>query len=339
MLLGGRIKMDIKQLPKIELHCHLDGSVRPRTIKELAEEVGLKLPTDHIEGIRELMVAPMNCQSLKEYLMRFDLPVKLMQTKASLKRIGYEVMEDAAKENIKYMEIRFAPLHHVHQGLSIIEVIESVLEGIKKAENEFDIQGSLILSCLRHSPVETAYDVIEAGKAYIGKGVVAFDLAAAEELGFCHHFVEPVALARQYGYRITIHAGEQGVGQNVYDAIHLLGAERIGHGIYIRNHKEAYDLVKNQGIYLEMCPTSNVQTKAVSSFEEHPIKEFLKDNIGVTINTDNRTVSSTTMSREINVVDETFGLSLEEYRRIYQYSVEAAFTDEVTKKNLRNKMI
>ncbi|WP_105619906.1 adenosine deaminase [Vallitalea okinawensis] len=330
--------MDIIRLPKIELHCHLDGSVRPETIKELAKEVGIKLPTDQIEGIRDLMVAPMDCQSLKEYLMRFDLPVKLMQTKSSLERVAYEVMEDAAKENIKYMEIRFAPLHHVHEGLSVIEVIESVIRGVKKAEDRFDIQGNLILSCLRHSPVETTYDVIEAGKAYLGNGVVAFDLAAAEEPGFCLQFVEPVALARQYGYRITIHAGEQGVGQNVYDAIQLLGAERIGHGIYIRNHKEAYELVKDKGIYLEMCPTSNVQTKAVSSFEEHPIKEFLKDGIGVTINTDNRTVSNTTMSNEIDVVDETLGLTLEEYRCIYLYSVEAAFVEEEMKERLRAKL-
>ena len=144
--------------------------------------------------------------------------------------------------------------------------------------------------------VDSAFEVVEKGKKFLGKGVVAIDLCASEEEGFCGKFVEPIALARQYGYRVTIHAGETGIGKNVLEAVELLGAERIGHGVFIKDCLEAYNIVKEKRVVLEMCPTSNVQTKAVNSFSEHPIYDFHKDGIKVTVNTDNRTVSDTNMT-------------------------------------------
>lgn len=328
--------MNFKKLPKIELHCHLDGSVRPETIIELAKIEGIKLPSYDIETIKNIMIAPMECTSLNEYLEKFEIPVAIMQSKENLKRITYELMEDSAKENIKYIEIRFAPLLHTNKGLSSEEIIQSVLEGIKEGEKNYDIKGNLILSFLRHMPVETIYEVIEAGKKYLGDGVVAIDLCASEDKGFCEKFIQPFLLGKEYGYKVTIHAGETGIGENVLDAVQMLGAERIGHGIHIKNCKEAYDIVKEKNIVLEMCPTSNVQTKAVDSFEVHPILDFHKDGIKVTINTDNRTVSNTTLTKEYHVIKDNFNIDLDIYKNIYFNSVNAAFIDCQTKENLKN---
>ncbi|MBC2852376.1 adenosine deaminase [Cetobacterium sp. 2G large] len=328
--------MNFEKLPKIELHCHLDGSVRPETIIELAKIEGVDLPTSNIEKIKNILIAPMECTSLNEYLERFQVPVAIMQSKESLKRVAYELMEDSAKENIKYIEIRFAPLLHTNKGLTSEDIIQSVLEGIKEGEKNYDIKGNLILSFLRHMPAETIYEVIEIGKKYLGQGVVAIDLCASEEKGFCEKFIKPFLLGKNYGYRVTIHAGETGIGENVFDAIQTLGAERIGHGIHIKNCKEAYELVKEKNIFLEMCPTSNVQTKAVNSFDAHPILDFHRDGIKVTINTDNRTVSNTTLTNEYHVIKENFEIDLDTYKNIYFNSVDAAFTDCQTKEKLKN---
>lgn len=257
-----------------------------------------------------------------------------MQSKESLRRIAFELYEDAAKENVKYMEIRFAPILHTMEGLKIDEVIESVLDGINDAEKQYNIKGNLILGCMRFMSIEKAYEVIEAGKKFIGKGVVAIDLCAAEEEGFCRKFVEPMKLARKYGYRITIHAGETGIGKNVLEAVELLGAERIGHGVFIRNCKEAYDIVKEKNVTLEMCPTSNVQTKAVKDFNDHPMYDFFKDGINVTVNTDNRIVSNTDMTNEIHIAFSKFNITYEDYIEIYKKSVEASFADIKIKNEL-----
>ncbi|AYV23313.1 MULTISPECIES: adenosine deaminase [Vibrio] len=326
--------MNYKQLPKIDLHCHLDGSVRPETIIELASIQGVDIPSQDIEVIRDLMIAPETCSNLLEYLKRFDLPLSVMQTKEALERIAFEVYEDAALENVKYMEVRFGPLLHREQGLNIEEIISSVVAGMKRAEEVHGIKGNIILSLLRHMPTDEINDVIDVGAAYLGKGVAAFDLAGGEELGFCEKFVPFAKYAKEQGLNVTIHAGEQGEGQNVYDAITMLGAERVGHGIHIATHQQAFDLVHEKQVALETCPSSNVQTKAVESMTVHPIEDFRQRGIPVTINTDNRTVSNTTMTKEVQLVIEQFGLSEEDYMHIYRNSVNAAFTNDAIKQQL-----
>jgi adenosine deaminase len=214
-----------------------------------------------------------------------------------------------------------------------------VIEGMKEAEEQFDIKGNIILSCMRTMSVESAFEVVEKGKIFLGKGVVAIDLCASEEEGFCGKFIEPIALAREYGYRVTIHAGETGIGKNVLEAVEWLGAERIGHGVFIKDCVEAYNIVKEKQVVLEMCPTSNVQTKAVNQFSEHPIYDFHRDGIKVTVNTDNRTVSDTTMANECDVVCNEFAMSDEEYKQLYMNSVEASFADEKTKEKLKKYLL
>ncbi len=327
--------MNSINLPKIELHCHLDGSVRPETIIDIAKKEGVDIPSYNVELIRNMVIAPVDCVSLDDYLKRFSIPVSIMQSKESLRRIAFELFEDSAKENVKYMEVRFAPLLHIEKGLTVQEIIESVLDGIKDAERKYDIRGNLILSCLRTMPVEGVFDVVKCGRKFLGKGVVAIDLCASENRGFCQKFMEPILLAKEYGYRVTIHAGETGVGENVLEAVQLLGAERIGHGVYIKDCKEAYDVVKDKGITLEICPTSNLQTKAVATLSEHPAFDFYKDGIKVTLNTDNRTVSDTNLSNEYNDILNGFNMTYDDYKELYYNSVEASFADSETKRKLK----
>lgn len=327
--------MDFELLPKIELHCHLDGSVRPETILDIATKENIEIPTYDLNQLRGLLEAPLECKSLVEYLDRFNLPIKIMQSKESLRRITYELLEDAAKENVKYIEIRYAPVLHTENGLTIEQVIESVIDGIKQGEKDFNIKANLILSCLRHRGADSAATVVEAGKKFLDKGVVAVDLAGAENEGFAKEFVDVISIAREYGYRVTIHAGETGIGLNVVDAIKLLHAERIGHGVAIKDLKEAYDLVKENNVTLEMCPTSNMQTKAVKSYEEHPLFKFYKDGIRVSFNTDNRTVSATNITGECKSIDKVVNMTHEDYKKIYNDSVDATFATEEVKLYLK----
>ena len=325
----------IKKLPKIELHCHLDGSVRPETILDIAKKENIELFSYDIEEIKKAVIAPEECTSLNDYLTRFKLPNLIMQTRDSLERVTFELFEDGARENIKYMEVRFAPMLHTENGLTMGEVIESVLSGMRRAEELYEIKGNLILGCLRFMGEEIAIKTVEAGKDFLKEGVVAIDLCGNEDRGFAKDFKRAIDLARTYGYRVTIHAGETGIGENVLEAIEILGAERIGHGVFIRDCKEAYDIVKDKGIFLEMCPTSNVQTKAVTGIKDHPLYDYYKNGIKVTINTDNRTVSNIDMTNEISIAISELGLTDEDYKGIYLNSVEATFADEETKKWLK----
>ncbi|MGG5463186.1 adenosine deaminase [Clostridium sp. B9] len=327
--------MNLLNLPKIELHCHLDGSLRVETAIELAKKEGIKLESYDYDKVKELLVIPENCSSLDEYLRRFDLPVSILQKSENLERVAFELMEDANKENVKYIEIRFAPLFHLEQGMTQEEVIESVIKGIRRAEEIYDIKGNVILSCLRHHSVDSVYEVIEAGKKFIGKGVVAIDLAGCELKDFVKPYEEVMRVAREAGFRVTIHAGETGYGKNVKDAIELLGAERIGHGLFIFNDEEAYNLVKDKGVTLEMCPKSNIDTKGVKEYVEHPIYKYHKDDIKVNLSTDNRTVSNITLTEEFSNVNEAFHISFEDYKKIYLNSVDAAFCTEEVKETLK----
>lgn len=312
-------------MPKIELHCHLDGSLRPETVLEL-------IPKSDLQSIRSQMIVPDACDSLVTYLERFKLPVQLMQTKEVLSRVSYELMEDAYHDGVKYIEIRFAPELHTLKGLSEKEIIEAVLEGIRDGEKAFEIRGNLILSYLRHSAIEGLERLIEVGKDYLNQGVVAIDLCGAEEKGFCEPYRLIFHKARALGFRVTIHAGETGFHENIIEAIQWLGAERIGHGVAMMNHPETKRLVQEKNIGIECCPTSNLQTKAIKKINHHPINDFYKEGLKVSFNTDNRTVSNTTMTQEYQLIKNTFHWEDDYYQNIFKQSVEMSFADETTKK-------
>jgi adenosine deaminase len=224
----------------------------------------------------------------------------------------------------------------MNKGLTVEEIIESAINGISKANKEFSIIGNLILCCMRHEDPLRSILLVESARRYLNKGVVAIDLAGNE-----HDFApelhrEAFDLAKEYGFKITIHAGETGRSENIIKSINLLHASRIGHGVNCMDDIDALNLVKEKNITLEMCPTSNIQTKAVTSYENHPIAKFHMDGVNINISTDNRTVSNITLNDEYKILGDIGFFSLEDYKLIYLNSIDASFADPKTKEILRS---
>lgn len=324
------------ELPKIELHCHLDGCLRTKTVIELAKKENIKLDSLEYEKVEELLVVPSECDSLDTYLKRFDLPILLMQNRENLKRISYELIEDVNRENVKYIEIRFAPLLHTEGGLSVREVIESILEGMKEGERDFNVKSNLIICIMRDHDLESGYKLVEECKEFIGKGLVGIDLAGGEVDGFVFKYKEMFDIARSYGFKVTVHAGETGCSQNVVDAVQILGAKRIGHAVAIQNDEKAYNIIKEGRITLEMCPQSNVDTKAVVSYKTHPLRRFLNEDLEVNLSTDNRTVSNIDLTTEYKILNEIDEIDYLDYKKIYLNSVRGAFCDNEIKSYLES---
>lgn len=325
----------LKKLPKIELHCHLDGSVRPETMYELLLEEGEDMEDISLEQFEKMAKVVDECNSLVEYLERFSYPLKVMQRKENIERITYELLEDLSKQNVKYVEIRFAPFLFMEKGLSFDESVESVLKGMERAKGDFNILSNAILVCMRHENVEKSIELVEKGEKFLGKGVVAVDLAGSEEGFPPENHKEAFDLAYKKGYNITVHAGETGRHENITKSIELLHAERIGHGIAAIKSPEVMELIKNKNIFLEMCPISNLQTKAVESLDEYPIKEFLDNDILVTVNTDNTTVSNTSLDKEYELLIDGLGFSIEDIIKLIKNSTEATFLPKEEKAYLK----
>ncbi len=326
--------MNFLNMPKIELHCHLDGSIRPSTLFELAVSLGITNKTT-LESFSPLIRVSNDCSSLVDYLKCFDMPIEVMQRKESLRRIARELIEDVAKTNVKYIEVRFAPHLHTNKGLTFEQVISSVLEGLEEGKTLTGTRYNLILCCMRHMPLSTSMEVVELGLPFLGNGVVAIDLAGDEAHFPPNIHAAAFQKAKALGYHITVHAGETGNAQNVLDAIENLCAERIGHGLAIKDEPHAYAFVKKNQTPLEMCPTSNVQTQGVKHFSEHPIMAFLKDGIHTTINTDNMTVSGITLETECFCLSEDLDAQTEDIWFLYKNALEASFASEEDKAYLR----
>lgn len=329
----------LDKLPKIELHCHLDGSVRPETMYELLLQQGEIEKLDDINDFKELVSVKDECQSLKEYLEKFSYPLKVMQNEENIERITFELLEDLNKENVKYVEIRFAPFLHMSQGLTFDEVVESVLRGMERAKSEYNILSNGILICMRHEPVENSIEVVNQGEKYLGKGIVAVDLAGNEHDFPPEIHKEAFDLAYEKGFNITIHGGETGIVENISKSIELLHAKRIGHGIAAIKDLGVMELLKEKNIFLEMCPTSNFQTKAVDIIQNYPLRTYMDFSIGVTINTDNTTVSNTNLAKEYRLLMEKMDFTLDEISKLIYNGVEASFLSLEEKEDLRNLIL
>ncbi len=323
------------KIPKIELHCHLDGSVRPETMYELMLQQGENLETKDIKKFEKLVSVREECDSLIEYLKKFSYPLKVMQKGENIERITYELLEDLSKQNVKYVEIRFAPFLHMNDDLTFDEVVESVLKAMGRAKKDLNILSNAILICMRNQSLENSLKVVEYGEKYLGKGVVAVDLAGNEQDFPPEMHKEAFELAHKKGYSITIHGGETGIVENIPKSIELLHAKRIGHGIAAIKDPKVMELLKEKNIFLEMCPTSNLQTKAVDSIKNYPIRKYLELGIGVTINTDNTTVSNTSLAKEYELLMDKLNFSMEEILKLIDNGVEAAFISREEKEDLR----
>lgn len=279
---------------KVELHCHLDGSLNIDFVQEMLREQGIIYNREELK--RKLEVQS-DCSSLTEYLEKFELPLLCLQTKEGLRRAAYELVRGVAAEGVRYIEVRFAPMLSTDKGLSCAEVIESVVAGLHEAGKKYGVYASAIVCAMRHHSSEQNIEMLRAARTFVGKGVCALDLAGDESAFPTHLFRELFMQAKEWGIPFTIHSGECGSADNIREAIEL-GAKRLGHGIALWKSPELRALCKERGIGVEMCPTSNLQTKAVDSLELYPLQQFLDEGLLVSIHTDNRTVSGTNLKRE-----------------------------------------
>ena len=310
-------------MPKIDLHCHLDGSMTQKSIIDiLGRDVALS----------EVQVSD-ECTSLAEYLSKFDAMMECIQTEENLKKAAKEFLLGLQADNVKYVEARFAPALSINQGLSYKQVMEAVLDGLKEASAECGIMYQVIACCMRHHSEETNMAMLKECREYLGEGLCAVDLAGDEAAFPTKKFYNLFEYARQVGYPFTIHSGECGDVNNILLAAEW-GAKRIGHGIAMMRNKEVMKVVADKRMGVEMCPISNYQTKALAPDGVYPIREFAKAGILATINTDNRLVSNTSITKEMEFLNEQFGITEEELLQYQKNAIEVAFCNEFTKHEL-----
>ena len=326
----------VKMLPKVELHCHLDGSICAKTIRKLAKMQGYPLPESE-EELQNMLQAPKDCTSLAEYLKRFDVVLELLQTKEALEEVAYDLIEQAADENVQYIEIRYAPYLVTEKGLTPEESIEAVLKGLKRGEETFQVKSNLLLCGMRHHEEEKNTKIVELARAFKETSVVGFDLAGDEKSYPALNYKTVLKLAEEYHILITLHAGECGSVQNIIQSVQM-GAKRIGHGIAMYDDEKVRALCKEKDILIEMCPTSNIQTKAVETWEKYPFAKFYKEGLKICINTDNRTVSGTTLTQEYMELYQHFKISYADMKQLNKNAIEGSFASDKIKESVLNKI-
>ncbi len=322
----------------IDLHVHLDGSLEPEEVLLLARKSGVKLPTEDPAELRNLLTVEEDCQSLKEYLERFDLPLLVLQTAGSVEKSVYMMLKRLSAQGLIYSEVRFAPQLHCAQGLSQEEVVAAAVKGLNRAEEETGMPAQLILCCMRFpGPQDKNRETVEVAKKYLGKGVCAVDLAGDEAGNPTRNYEALFGYAREIGVPVILHAGESAGSFSVADALNM-GAQRIGHGILAAESEEVMARLKAENIPLEVCYTSNLQTKAAKTLPGHPIRMLFDRGLTVTVNTDNMSVSDTNLKREYRRLMDEFGFTLEEMKTIALNAVEASFINDYMKKALSQKV-
>jgi len=312
-------------LPKTDLHVHLDGSLRLQTILDLARQDGIELPASDIDGLRAAIGCGDHFGSLVDYLRGFDITLRVMQTEEALERIAFELAEDAHRENVRYMEVRYAPMLHTRGGLKLTKVVEAVLDGLRRARESYGIKSNVIICGIRNISPESSYEMAELAVAYKGRGVVGFDLAGAEAEFPAKHHRKAFQLVRDNNINCTIHAGEAYGPESIAQAIHVCGAHRIGHGCRLRENGDLLHYVNDHRIPLECCPSSNVQTGAVKTLASHPIKLYFDLGLRVTVNTDNRLITDTTVSKELWLVHTRMGMSFADIKSLIVAGFKSSF--------------
>jgi adenosine deaminase len=328
----------LRALPKTDLHCHLDGSVRLATLLELAEQQGVRLPADTPEGLAEAIHLGEVCDSLEDYLTAFDVTLAVLQTEEALYRAAHELALDCAAENVRYFEVRYSPVLHTRQGLKPTTILDSVLEGLRDAKRATGIKSNVIVCGIRHMDPQTSVRLAELAVAYKGKGVVGFDLAGAEEGHPARRHQEAVQLIRDNNVNVTIHAGEAFGPESIAQAVHYCGAHRIGHGVRLRENGDLLNYLNDHRIPLEMCPSSNVQTQSVAGFASHPLKFYFDFGLRVTVNTDNRLITDTTSTKELLVAHEKMGFTLADICTVLVQGFKSAFLPFREKQDLLRRV-
>jgi adenosine deaminase len=314
----------LRLLPKAELHCHLDGSLRPATMIELGHEHGKPMPTSDAESLREFMRVD-DARHLEDYLERFAITLSVMQTESALERVAFELAEDAAADGVRYIEVRYAPVLNTREGLTLEQAVEAPLRGLARAQREHGVVGRVIVCSLRHMPLSVSQELAELAVAYRHHGVVGFDLAGGEVGNPASAHAPAFAYARSHDLACTCHAGEGDDAGSVREAIHVCGVHRIGHATRLIEDTSLTDYCNDRRIPLEICLTSNVQTRAARSYATHPFREYFDRGLNVVLNTDNRLMSGTTLTDEYVHAAESLGFTFDELAEVALNGFESAF--------------
>ena len=314
----------LRRIPKAELHCHLDGSVRPETLLELGREYKVPMPRNSTEELRDFMLVS-DAKSLEDYLKRFEVTVSVMQTAEAIERIAYELGADAAADGVRYIEVRNAPILNSRGKLDMGEALEAQINGLARAEKDHGVIARSIVCSLRQLPPETSLELAQLAVAYKEKGVVAFDLAGGEAGFPASAHSDAFAYARKHNLAVTIHAGEGDGARSVRDAVHKCGANRLGHATRLIEDPELTQYVNDRRIGLEICLTSNVQTHAAKSYETHPLRQYFDRGMNLTLNTDNRLMSGTTLTDEYVYAAKRLDFNFDELCTMALNGFESAF--------------
>ena len=329
----------IRKLPKAELHCHLDGSLRVSTILELATLQKVQLPADNQEDLHKFLAIKGKMKNLEEYLKIFDITLSVLQTPESLQRVSFELAEDCWNDSVRYVEVRYSPILHTQKGMTSSESVDAVKMGLDHAEAEFGIKTGIILCGIRNISPEVSLKLADLAVQYKNQGVVGFDLAGAEENFPAKHHQEAFELILKKNINATLHAGEAFGPESIHQAIHACGAHRIGHGTRLKENEDLMAFINDHRIALEICLKSNIQTRSISSLKNHPFKYYFDQHLRVTLNTDNRLISDTTLSEEYYLAAETFNLTMQDIRTIIINGFKSAFLPHNERRDLIKNIV
>ncbi len=324
----------LARLPKTDLHCHLDGSLRLSTILELAERHQVPLKAQTEDQLAEAIHMGKVCASLDEYLEAFDITCSVLQTEDALERAAFELAEDAAKENVWHLEVRYAPILHTRRGLSLVRIVEAVLRGLAQAERTFNISTGVILCGIRNIDPKESFRLAELAVAYKQRGVVAFDLAGGEAGNPAKKHQPSFALVLANNMNTTVHAGEAYGPESIQQALHFCGAHRIGHGTRLAEDGDLLAYVTDHRVPLEICLSSNLQTSVVDELAHHPVRMFYDLGVRVSLNTDNRLITDTTVTHELWLAHDQIGFTLEELKVMIVQGFKSAFLPYRKKREL-----
>lgn len=324
----------IKQLPKIDLHCHLDGSVSLQQVQRNLALLSEPLPETIL---KKLIVAPQQCENLTEYLQCFEMLKRSLSNQQLILLGVLDICRQASEEHLVYLELRFSPYHLSSEQFSMEEVVLAVIEAVQQAQQHYPVKVGIILCMMRSRSLQINQQVLQLSLKYRA-AICGVDLAGNEQKYPTKLYQILLNEVVQAGLPLTVHAGETGNPDNIRDAVQQ-GAKRIGHGIAAMQDEQLIQLLATKGVTLELCPVCNVQTRASHSWAAYPFATFFKEQqLHVTINTDNRTVSNTSLTREFLTLQEHFGLTVEEMKQLTLNSLAASFTSEQEKQRLARQI-
>ncbi|MEX0719175.1 MAG: adenosine deaminase [Balneolaceae bacterium] len=323
--------MNYNELPKIELHLHLDCSLSFEVVKKLK-------PSISKEEYERDFIAPANCASLQEYIKCAQASIEIMQTAEQLEMVTLDLFRQLKEDNVIYAEIRFAPLQHIMKELNVKQVVEIVNEACSSGIEETGIQAGIILCTLRNFSEEESMETVKLVEDFKGTHVVGFDIAADEMLPV-HTHKKAFEYAHKHDIPCTAHSGEARGPESVWETIDQLNPSRIGHGVRSTEDEELLNFIKKNNIHLEVCPTSNIQTGIYSSLGEHSVNKIYQKGISMGINTDGRSLSDVTLGEEYKWLNRYFNWDISHFLQCNEYAIDAAFIDKSAKAKIREKLV